>query len=173
MSVNRLGMLVTACLVTAIMLSTARAVTFSDTDSYGIRYEATVIPVSSNLYDVSVTIDTTGYTGTQRAWLDGFSLRVSPQNPTSVSNVSLPTDWSLKDIQAGKVEFQSASTGAPPDSSDIVIPVTGGPIVTLSYRVDVDGTSLKMDVWPYQARYLCSKRTIRETPIHRPSSAAT
>ncbi|GIV20666.1 MAG: hypothetical protein KatS3mg023_2417 [Armatimonadota bacterium] len=140
-----------------VLFSTAHAVTFTDVDTYGIQYSASVTPVSGNLYDVSVTINTTGYTGTQNAWLDWFNLKVSPQNPASVSNLSLPTGWSHASTspQAGKVQFESTTVNAPPESSDIAIPVVGTkPVVTLSYRVDLTGTSLKMDVWPYQARYL-------------------
>lgn len=146
------------CLACTVLFSTARAVTFTDVDTYGIQYSASVTPVSGNLYDVSVTIKTTGYTGTQDAWLDWFSLKVSPQNPASVSNLSLPTGWSHVGNQAGKVRFESATVDAPPESSDIAIPVLGTkPVVTFSYRVDLTGTNLKTDEWPYQARYLFEK----------------
>lgn len=146
--------LVTACLLAGILVNTARAVTFVDTDTMGIQYTASVTLVSGSLYDVFVTINTSGYTGSQKAYLDWFNLKVSPQNPASVSNVNVPVSWSYTGAQAGKVEFQSAVINEPPDSSDIVIPVGGGPVVNLSYRVDLNGTSLQTDIWPYQARYL-------------------
>lgn len=154
MNIKRLTTLATAFLLAGVMLSTARAVTFVDTDGMGIQYTATVTPVSGSLYDVFVTIQTSGYTGSQKAYLDWFNLKVSPQNPASVSNVSTPVGWSYTGSQAGKVEFQSTVINEPPESSDIVIPVGGGPVVNLSYRVNLSGTSLKTDVWPYQARYL-------------------
>lgn len=154
MNMKRLATLATAFLLAGVVLGTARAVTFVDTDAMGIQYTATVTPFSGSLYDVSVTINTSGYTGAQNAWLDWFNLKVSPQNPASVTNLSIPASWSYAGSQAGKVEFQSASIGAPPEGSDIAIPVGGGPVVNLSYRVDLNGTSLKTDLWPYQARYL-------------------
>jgi hypothetical protein len=135
------------------------AVTFTDTDGYGIKYTATVTtPVSGNIYSVSVTIDTTGYCGTQNAWLDWFNLKISPHNPAGVTVVTLPGGWTYAGSFAGKVQFQSATVGAPPEGTDVYIPVSGPrPVVTFSYDADLTGTSLKTDVWPYQARYLFQK----------------
>jgi hypothetical protein len=136
-----------------------RAVTFVDTDTYGIQYMATVTPVSGNTYSVSVTINTTGgYSGTQDAWLDWFNLKISPQDPAGVTVSTLPVGWTYAGSSAGKVEFQSATVGAPPDSTDVYIPVSGlRPVVTFSYDADLTGTGLKTEVWPYQARYLFKK----------------
>ncbi|MGC8783489.1 MAG: PEP-CTERM sorting domain-containing protein [Armatimonadota bacterium] len=153
----RLIVSLTTCVVCTMLLGTARAVTltFTDVDPYGIQYFASVTPVSGSLYDVSFTINTAGYTGTQDAWLDWVNLKISPHNPASVSNLNLPTGWSYTGSQAGKVTLESAVVNAPPDASDIYIPVSGSkPTVTFSYRVDLTGTSLKTDEWPYQARYL-------------------
>jgi hypothetical protein len=148
----------TACLLGIVISLPVRAVTFVDTDTYGIKYTATVTPVSGNTYSVSVTIDTTGYSGTQKAWLDWFNLKISSQDPAGVTVVTLPTGWIYVGSSAGKVQFESATVGAPPDSTDVYIPVSGPrPVVTFSYDADLTGTSLKTDVWPYQARYLFEK----------------
>lgn len=168
MNTRRWTTLAIACLLALVTLTTARAVTFSDTDPMGIQYTATVSLFSGNVYDVAVTINTTGYTGTQNAWLDWFNLKISPQNPAAVTNWSLPTDWSYTGSSAGKVQLDSAVIGEPPDASDIAIPVAGTkPVVTLSYRVDLTGTSLKTDEWPYQAHYLFFKKTDKQgTPTY-------
>jgi hypothetical protein len=158
MNARRWTALMTACLLGIVMSLPVRAVTFVDTDTYGIQYMATVTPVSGNTYSVSVTIDTTGYSGTQNAWLDWFNLKISPQNPAGVTVVTLPMGWTYVGSSAGKVQFESATVGAPPDSTDVYIPVSGSrPVVTFSYDADLTGTSLKTDVWPYQARYLFAK----------------
>lgn len=155
MNTRRWTTLAIACLLALVTLTTARAVTFSDTDPMGIQYTATVSLFSGNVYDVAVTINTTGYTGTQNAWLDWFNLKISPQNPAEVTILSLPTGWRHTDSWAGKVQLDSTVIGEPPDASDIAVPVAGTkPVVTFSYRVDLTGTSLKTDEWPYQARYL-------------------
>ncbi len=157
--------MVCALLLTA--MGNSRAVTLfgSDTDM-GIQYFASVSHVSGNLYDVLFTIDTSGYTGTQDAWLDWVNLKVSPQEPASVTNISIPSGWSYVGSSAGKVEFQSATVGGPgtpPDSTDIAIPVVGvRPVVTFSYRVDLTGTSLETHSWPYQARYIFANGTDRQ-----------
>jgi hypothetical protein len=149
---------VVACLMGVLASLPVRAVTFVDTDTYGIQYMATVTPVSGNTYSVSVTINTTGYSGTQDAWLDWFNLKISPQDPAGVTVSTLPVGWTYAGSSAGKVEFQSATVGAPPDSTDVYIPVSGlRPVVTFSYDADLTGTGLKTEVWPYQARYLFKK----------------
>lgn len=149
--------------VLVLMGAAARvqALTFTDTDHLGIFYSATVTSLGGNLYSVSVTINTSGYTGTQNAWLDWFKLKVSPQNPTNVTNVIMPSGWSVQwgySGAGGSVDLLSASYGPPgatPDLTDIAIPVSGPrPTISLSYQVDLTGTSLKLDEWPYQARYL-------------------
>lgn len=146
--------------------SSAEAVTFTGTDTYmGIQYTAEVVWLGNSSYDVNVTIDTTGYTGSENAWLDWFKLKVSPQNPSSVTVSSKPANWScawLYPGAGGSVDFLSASYGPPdttPEDSDIPIPLSGTrPIITFSYQVNLSGTSLKMDEWPYQARYLLFKK---------------
>lgn len=149
--------------VCALLLATWRysgAVTLSGTDTYmGILYSATVTHVSGSLYDVGFTIDTTGYTGSQNAWLDWTNVKISPQAPASVSNTDIPSGWSYyPGSNAGKVEFQSASVGGPgvpPDATDIAIPVSGTrPVIYFKYQADLQGTSLKTDKWSYQARYI-------------------
>ena len=133
------------------------ATTFTDTDPYGITYSVTVSLLSGSNYHVSVTINTSGYAGSHNAWLDWFNLKISPANPASVSGFTLPGGWSYAGTSAGKVEVQSAVVGPPgasPDATDIGVPIGGGPVINLSYKVDLTGTSLKTDVWPYQARYI-------------------
>lgn len=155
-----------AVVLVVAALSSAEAVTFTGTDTYmGIQYTATVVGLGNSSYDVNVTIDTTGYTGTKNAWLDWFKLKVSPQNPSSVTVSSKPAEWECEwgyVSAGGSVDFFSKSVGPPgasPDSSDILIPLSGTrPIITFSYRVNLSGTSLKMDEWPYQARYLLFKK---------------
>lgn len=155
---------VLTCLMVIASFRSAHAVTYigTDTDPMGIVYSATVAHVGGNLWDVVFTINTTGYSGTTPAYLDWVNLKISPQDPASVTNVSLPTGWSFNSawMSAGKVEFRSADvsgppfTGGNPESTDISIPASGP--ITFSYRVDLTGTELELDdwKWPYQARYI-------------------
>jgi hypothetical protein len=164
MNARRWTGIVVACLMGVLACLPVRAVTFVDTDTYGIQYIATVTPVSGNTYSVSVTINTTGYSGTQNAWLDWFNLKISPQDPAGVTVSILPGGWTYVGSFAGKVQFESATVGAPgapPEPTDVYIPVSGSrPVVTFSYDADLGDPAqngLKTDVWPYQARYLFAK----------------
>jgi hypothetical protein len=161
MNARRWTGIAVACLMGVLACLPVGAVTFTDTDDYGIKYTATVTPVSGNTYSVSVTINTTGYTGSQTARLDWFRLKLSPQSPASVTNLNLPAGYSYGGTSGGDIIIQTPDVGPPsmtPDGNEIVIPTSGTkPVILFGFWVDLNNTHLMTDGWPYQARYLFQK----------------